>query len=80
MSMAKCRRCNGSGRYSDQNPTVPGQYNWCAGCGGDGSINVPDATALCRRCNGSGRYSDQNPTVPGTYNWCAGCAGSGYAR
>jgi hypothetical protein len=31
-----CKRCGRDGRHSDQNPTVPGRYDWCAGCNGSG--------------------------------------------
>ncbi|MBK7637809.1 MAG: hypothetical protein IPJ13_28645 [Saprospiraceae bacterium] len=77
MPMAKCRRCNGTGYYSDTNPTN-GHANWCEGCKGDGQVSVIDPLSICKRCKGTGYYSDTNPTN-GHANWCAGCAGSGYA-
>lgn len=79
MPFAPCRRCNGSGRYSDQNPVVPGEFRWCAGCGGDGQVNVVDPEVECGRCRGRGRYRDPNPTKPASHNWCLACKGTGYA-
>ena len=80
MTMARCNRCGGSGRYSDQNPTTPGRFDWCEGCKSDGEVNVTNPNARCKRCSGTGKYSDQNPTVAGRYDWCAGCRGTGYSN
>lgn len=77
MPLAKCRRCGGSGRYTDRNPTR-NAYDWCAGCRGDGQVNVPEPNSFCNRCRGSGRYTDRNPTRD-AFDWCAGCQGTGYA-
>ena len=59
--MAKCRRCNGTGYYSDTNPTN-GHANWCEGCKGDGQVSVIDPLSICKRCN---RLYALNPTSSG---------------
>lgn len=77
MPIVDCRRCNGTGRSTDRDPA--GKLNtWCAGCGGDGHVNVADPNAKCARCHGAGRSSDPNPTNNAS-NWCVGCKGTGYA-
>jgi len=79
MPLVECRRCSGTGRFSDQNPGQAGRFNWCAGCRGDGRVSVPDPDVECARCRGSGHGSDANPTKPASFNWCSACNGSGYA-
>lgn len=79
MPMVGCRRCGGRGQYSDQNPTIPNRFDWCAGCKGDGMVNIPDPNALCHRCGGRGIFNDLNPTISNRLDWCCGCQGSGYA-
>ncbi len=78
MSLESCRRCGGTGQYADTNP-VTGQHDWCAGCEGDGKVEVKDPLALCKRCSGSGVNTDPNPTVPYRSDWCLACKGTGYA-
>jgi DnaJ-class molecular chaperone len=78
MPLAKCHRCNGTGHYLDANPKT-GALEWCAGCNGDGMVDVKDENVLCARCNGKGSYIDENPTRPGVLDWCLACKGSGYA-
>lgn len=80
MQFAQCRRCRGTGQGNDQNPTRPGAFNWCAGCNGDGNVQVIDPQVACNRCRGTGRFTDQNPTKQNVFDWCAACEGTGYAK
>lgn len=79
MPLAPCRRCKGSGHYFDPEPQVPGMLDWCAGCGGDGYVDVKDPSVACVRCHGTGIGQDQNPKRAGVLDWCDACKGSGYA-
>lgn len=38
MPLATCRRCDGSARFTDQNPAKLGFYDWCDGCSGTGYL------------------------------------------
>lgn len=79
MPLAKCHRCDGTGRYIDYNPKSTGIYDWFYGCEGEEQVDVPFPDTLCKRYNENGSYTDQNPTRLYVYDWCDGCGGTGYS-
>ncbi len=78
MPSVNCRRCEGTGSFTDRHPLTK-ESTWCAACGGYGRLQMPNPEAICQRCNGTGKHSDRNPNN-GAQDWCSACCGTGYLK